>query len=623
MANITLTTSIVTSQAMELANSKGLTQDRLKFDLLGLDATTLIAIERLSETDAQKPASEVKLGFLKSILWIPVRITGKDGKEETVLVNRSSALKRLERLGFNKKEIQIALEQGSLESLILSHKASQLHKELQGTFDLSQCRELLLRINKWRQSLQKNGEVQVEEFNFCKKEIKVIFYGDYVEFTVSSKVSKLEHRINLDFPEYASQMDLLVDKDGFKMLMQACQLGKIYSFMQVNGSRLLEVSKSSKKGLHLTPSQTGLERAIEFYPDGSAILLLNSNKKGDKKAGGAFKDVSIAVNLVNGKQFVSASSSGESITNETDRGLEFMKTLQSTGWVHKIGNSIEYVSKNGTIKKRLLMDRYNLGDLMDAIQSGELTRKEKEKIAYDLIAAIASFHQMGYLHRDLKPENILVNRNENGEIEIAIIDFDFACRQDDQEQLQHMRGTSEFLSPEYAKAMNNIADVTTQAHDIAAVTIQAHDVWALGCILFQLFDMKAIGSSQPGLPWYDQPEKKLYRTLTSLRDGWLKEPEDTNSFEHIAWEMLQVSPQNRITPYVALDKLLVEESNQIRQKELQAEYTREAEAALEQVKREAAAAREEWIKEQEENRRPGALKHSDSQDSGIEASEVQ
>ena len=95
-------------------------------------------------------------------------------------------------------------------------------------------------------------------------------------------------------------------------------------------------------------------------------------------------------------------------------------------------------------------------DLLDAIND-RISRRESFStdeawsLAYEMIRAVASVHQSGFVHRDIKPENfILVDLN--GQKSLKLIDFGLASRSGVEEQVHESAGTTFYMAPEIAEA---------------------------------------------------------------------------------------------------------------------------------------------------------------------------
>ena len=98
---------------------------------------------------------------------------------------------------------------------------------------------------------------------------------------------------------------------------------------------------------------------------------------------------------------------------------------------------------------------------------GPLCKEESQRIAGEILAAVAYIHARNMVHQDLKPANILITHNGR---HAKIIDFGFA-QSDDTAFLKLRAGTQEYAAPELFSG--------------AKVDCRA-DVYALGIILRQL-----------------------------------------------------------------------------------------------------------------------------------------
>jgi serine/threonine protein kinase len=90
------------------------------------------------------------------------------------------------------------------------------------------------------------------------------------------------------------------------------------------------------------------------------------------------------------------------------------------------------------------------GDLFDHIVNNEyLEEEEASFITKQLLLSIEYLHGIDIVHRDLKPENIMVHKDSHGKISIIkLIDFGFACLNEDKEMLHTVCGTPNYVAPE-------------------------------------------------------------------------------------------------------------------------------------------------------------------------------
>ena len=124
---------------------------------------------------------------------------------------------------------------------------------------------------------------------------------------------------------------------------------------------------------------------------------------------------------------------------------------------------LEYVEGLGLCIVMEYIDGTTLGEWL----LGRPSRRERLRVACELVDAVAYVHSKNIVHRDLKPENILITRN--GE-QVKLIDFGLADT-DSHAILKQPAGTRGYLAPEQAE--RPVADVR-------------NDIYSLGVLLKQL-----------------------------------------------------------------------------------------------------------------------------------------
>ena len=139
----------------------------------------------------------------------------------------------------------------------------------------------------------------------------------------------------------------------------------------------------------------------------------------------------------------------------------------------------------GSIKNRedkwynrfyIVMEYAPLGDLVNVIESSNISLTNAKAIFKQLLNCVKHFHQSGFIHRDIKPENFLLF--ENGDIKLT--DFGF-CESKSKLSLEKS-GTPGYMAPEILELPENGNNVTT----IVDLNGEAIDVFSLGVIAFIL-----------------------------------------------------------------------------------------------------------------------------------------
>uniref|UniRef100_A0A673LFL3 non-specific serine/threonine protein kinase n=1 Tax=Sinocyclocheilus rhinocerous TaxID=307959 RepID=A0A673LFL3_9TELE len=157
----------------------------------------------------------------------------------------------------------------------------------------------------------------------------------------------------------------------------------------------------------------------------------------------------------------------------------------------------------------LVMEFLPGGDLMALINRYEDQLDESMAQFYlaELVQAIHSVHQMGYVHRDIKPENVLIDRT--GHIKLA--DFGSAARLTANRTVTSSKlpvGTQYFLAPEILSALNGGPTCSYGPES---------DWWSLGVIAYEMIYMKS--------PFADGTSTKTINNIKNFQ-RFLKFPEE-------------------------------------------------------------------------------------------------
>jgi eukaryotic-like serine/threonine-protein kinase len=130
----------------------------------------------------------------------------------------------------------------------------------------------------------------------------------------------------------------------------------------------------------------------------------------------------------------------------------------------------------------LALEFLNGNDLAEELrQQGQLPPGRIIPIMLQVCRALSAAHASGVVHRDLKPENIFLNRTDDGEESVKLVDFGIAQMRDIGDagtknprltKAGTIFGTPEYMAPEQAGGKD---------------TDLRSDVYAIGIILYELF----------------------------------------------------------------------------------------------------------------------------------------
>ncbi|NWU61830.1 CTRO kinase, partial [Pterocles burchelli] len=156
----------------------------------------------------------------------------------------------------------------------------------------------------------------------------------------------------------------------------------------------------------------------------------------------------------------------------------------------------------------LVMEYQPGGDLLSLLNRYEDQLDESMVQFYlaELVLAIHSVHQMGYVHRDIKPENVLIDRTGH----IKLVDFGSAAKMTVNRTVNAKLpvGTPDYMAPEMLTGLNG---------DGKASYGPECDWWSLGVIAYEMIYGKT--------PFTEGTSAKTFNNIMNFQ-RFLKFPED-------------------------------------------------------------------------------------------------
>ncbi|XP_064321893.1 citron Rho-interacting kinase isoform X4 [Phalacrocorax carbo] len=222
---------------------------------------------------------------------------------------------------------------------------------------------------------------------------------------------------------------------------------------------------------------------------------------------GHFADVKVVREKVTGDVYAMKVMSKESLlAQEHVSFFEEERSILSQGtspWIPQLQYAFQD-RKN----LYLIMEYQPGGDLLSLLNRYEDQLDESMVQFYlaELVLAIHSVHQMGYVHRDVKPENVLIDRTGH----IKLVDFGSAAKMTVNKTVNAKLpvGTPDYMAPEMLTGLNGDGKASYGAEC---------DWWSLGVIAYEMIYGRT--------PFTEGTSAKTFNNIMNFQ-RFLKFPED-------------------------------------------------------------------------------------------------
>lgn len=198
----------------------------------------------------------------------------------------------------------------------------------------------------------------------------------------------------------------------------------------------------------------------------------------------------------------------------------------------------------------LIEDYFADGDLekhlknLFAKKTPPLSFQENFQMGFQLLTALKSIHEKGYIHFDIKPENILLDFHTYPNFMVTIADFNTAKAYNEQLSYSNLGHSTPWCPPEYA--LFHLKEDKNAPRQPVGKLLFRFDVWSLGVVLYCLY----FGES---FPWEGLQQEETYRAIAQLKTGWIPKRLHKHIYYPLIEKMLQPDPNHRLTAAQALD----------------------------------------------------------------------
>lgn len=125
----------------------------------------------------------------------------------------------------------------------------------------------------------------------------------------------------------------------------------------------------------------------------------------------------------------------------------------------------------------MVMDFMPGGDLVYLMSNYDVPEKWAKFYCAEIVLALDSIHQMGFVHRDVKPDNMLLDKN--GHVRLA--DFGTCMKMDSKNLVwcDTAVGTPDYISPEVLESQSSASNLRKPYSNLC-------DWWSVGVVLFEM-----------------------------------------------------------------------------------------------------------------------------------------
>ena len=184
--------------------------------------------------------------------------------------------------------------------------------------------------------------------------------------------------------------------------------------------------------------------------------------------------------------------------DNSERQLQMLKREYelSIGCTHPHIVHVYTFEENLEVGPAIVME-YIEGCTLEEYLTGDISKKERNRLFEELLSAVGYLHRQGIIHNDLKPENILISHTDHS---LKLLDFGLADS-DSHFALRTLGCTPRYASPELREQSRNI-DARS-------------DIYSIGIIMQQLIGDSAIAKRcTQGNP------NKRYANIEALQRAW-------------------------------------------------------------------------------------------------------